>query len=117
MNLNDMTGAEIRKAMIELGWHSHDSYSTFGWSKWGYSVWFERWDWHRERGFNPCFHSHTDNPDKIEIAIKAAAQKALNAWDNFKDAVPVQLANGSVGEDALATKLFIEKRMHGAQRQ
>ena len=37
----------LRKQMAAEGWLSKDDLTTFGWKEgFGYSVWFERWDWH-----------------------------------------------------------------------
>lgn len=111
-----MSGAEIRKNMIESGWHSQDRYTTMGWDvfgkKWGYTIWFERWDWHGvQLGVKVAFHCSTDEPDKIEMCIKKAAQKALDAWEKYTDSVPAQFADGLVEENILATKFFKERKL------
>jgi len=105
INLDDLTGAEIRLMMITRYWHSEDSYSTFGWSTWGYNIWFKRFNWHGT-GAEVTFHSHTDKPEQIERCIRTAAKRALDAWDKFTDSVPCQLADGSVVEDKVATESF-----------
>jgi hypothetical protein len=110
MDLSKMTGSEIRKMMIEKGWHSQDQYSTFGYlTGWGYRIWFEIWNWHGVFwGNKVIFHSGTNNPDEIENCIRTAAKKALDAWEKYNDSIPYQCADGSTAKDGLFTPLFLD---------
>jgi hypothetical protein len=102
----------IRLLMTEHGWVSNDDLTDLGWAgKYGYSIWFERWDWHGINIYNSIkFHSHTDDLNNIIGTVREAALLSLNAWKEYQDSVPVQLADNTLGVNTLSTKTFIEER-------
>ena len=91
---------KIRQEMSEKGWISHDSLTHMGWGptkeKFGFSIWFERWDWHGTRCDIRCFHASTPDLIKIPETVKKAADLAQRAWDEFPDRLPYQTANGNL---------------------
>jgi len=97
----------LRVEMIERGWYSHDRLSGFGWGDgYGYSFWFERWDWHGKMGIKVVFHTSTDDMNRIDEIIRNAAKMALDAWEKHQDTVPTQVADGSVIVDPFMTQLY-----------
>ena len=106
MDVND-----LRIKMMERGWTSHDKLTHLGWgNRYGYSFWFERFDWHGHNGFGVVFHFHTTDMDYIDGGIKNTARVALTAWNEFTSSVPAQMADGSVQTNAMLTKMFREQR-------
>lgn len=89
----------IRLAMATKGWRSHDQITDMGWGdKYGYSIWFERWDWHGVKtGNKACYHAHTDDLSKIDETVRKAAEIAMRAWREFLDKAPSILADGTLG--------------------
>ncbi len=86
--INNLSAYQIRIEMAELGWNSEDRITDMGWGdKHGYSIWFERWDWHGKRTDRVCFHEHRAELSKIEDAVKVAAKRALRAWSEFTESV------------------------------
>lgn len=102
----------IRILMTEHGWTSHDKLTDLGWGgTYGYSIWFERWNWHGANIFNTVtFHTHTNDLSNITDTVREAALLALTAWQEYQDSVPTQLVNNKLGINALSTKTFIEER-------
>lgn len=97
----------LRIAMIGRGWNSYDKLSTMGWGGgFGYSIWFERWDWHGKRGIKIVFHNSTQDMDKTDDIIRKAAKMALDAWEEHKETVPTQTADGTVVVDPFMTQLL-----------
>lgn len=96
--------AAIRIAMAEEGWTSHDDLTEAGWGgEFGYSIWFERWDWHgalliKITGEKACYHAHRKGLDRQEMleATEEAAALARKAWVLFacEGAPPVQTVHG-----------------------
>lgn len=103
----------IRLLMKDAGWKSKDVLTDIGWGgEYGYSIWFERWDWHGVQIFNKvCFHNHSSKLDNITETVRVAAKLALNAWIEYPDSVPNQLANGILGVDFIITKTFKEEKI------
>jgi hypothetical protein len=100
----------IRLAMTAEGWMSEDRITDMGWGHGviGYSIWFERWDWHGNRamaltGNKACFHAHCGSiePAAMLDTTRKAAALARRAWVEFPDAPPVQLVDGTLGKDPL----------------
>ena len=89
---------QIRLHMANLGWHSNDRLSDLGWGgKIGYSIWFERWDWHGHKGVpGVSIHEHTNDLSRIDIEVKKAAQKALETWYKFPTCIPHRYADESI---------------------
>lgn len=99
IEFNKKTAEEIRVFMSTLGWSSEDRLSDLGRDrgKFSYSIWFFRWDWHGvSLGNKVTIYSHTDNLKSINKIVARTAEKALQAWEQFPDKVPVQLANGKI---------------------
>ena len=99
---------EIRLYMASLGWNSDDRLTSTGWGKdengnpkFGYSIWFERWNWHGKQCAANKYHAHTDNLSKIDQITQIAADIALKAWANFTEPgwQPNQLADGTLVEN------------------
>jgi hypothetical protein len=103
-NLNAM---EIRLKMKEQGWDSKDQISESGWKYgYGYSIWFERWDWHGRNtlmltGHQVCFHRHTNDLNRIDETARLSAEQALSAYNEFTKSVPHLNANGEISEDLI----------------
>lgn len=103
--LKDMNAMEIRKFMTEKGWHSKDRLSSLGWgNKFGYSIWFSRWDWHGKKtatiiGGDVTFHEHTDNLSNIGETVRKCAYKALKAYEDFPTSIPYQNVKGEKVEE------------------
>ncbi len=89
----------IRLAMSATGWRSHDQITDQGWGdKVGYSIWFERWDWHgKKTGNKACYHAHTDDLSKIDETTQKAAEIARRAWAEFPEKAPSILVDGTLG--------------------
>lgn len=115
MEINEtMTAMQVRLALKDKGWDSKDVLSKRGWlNKYGYSIWFERWDWHDVKIGPVCIHSHTDNLNETNKMVYNTAVKALKAWDDFTDSVPCQIADGSLKEDTLQTDFFRKSKTKG----
>ncbi len=94
----------LRVEMTKLGWSSEDRITTFGWGKkgdyevFGYSIWFERYDWHGNRCDRATFHAHTDDLSRIPEAVLEAAERAKQAWEQFPDGPPRQLADNTLSD-------------------
>ena len=86
----------LRVEMANEGWHSKDRLSTMGWGeRVGYSVWFERWDWHGRRIGGVVFHAHTPDLAQMLRAAQYAAALARKAWATFgRDQIPRQTRDG-----------------------
>lgn len=86
----------LRVAMADEGWHSRDRLSSMGWGeRVGYSVWFERWDWHGRRIGGVTFHAHTPDLAQMFSAAQHAAALARKAWASFgQNEIPRQTSNG-----------------------
>jgi hypothetical protein len=82
-----VTAIEVRVKMAAMGWQSKDSIGAHGWSnnKYGYSIWFERWDWHGARRDKITFVRTTPDLDKIDEETLRCAEVALLAWETFSD--------------------------------
>lgn len=113
----DMSTIQVRLIMKEKGWISKDEITTTGWGKdkngkdkFGFSIWFERWDWHGVSCGKICIHSHTSNLKQINKITYKVAKKALKAWENFKNSVPCQLADGSLQDDSIQTNFFKKEK-------
>lgn len=94
----------IRIEMANEGWHSNDRISDMGWgSTFGYSIWFERWDWHGKRlhGNKACYHAHRAGLSHIPETVKQAADLAKRAWAEFPDDPPRMWANGTLAPDPM----------------
>jgi len=85
--------------MADKGWNSEDRITYLGWGDKGpgYSIWFERWNWHnKERCDKQCFHAHTPDLDKIPETVQKAADLALQAWEEYPNCPPVQGGDGKL---------------------
>lgn len=103
----NMLAMQVRLIMKENGWDSEDSLSKTGWvNGFGYSIWFKRWDWHDVNIGEVCIHAHTDNLTKINKITYDTAVKCLNAWEDFTDSVPHQMADNSLKSDSIQTPFF-----------
>jgi len=86
----------LRLAMWAEGWTSEDQLTTNGWgSGLGYSIWFNRWDWHGKRltAFRATYHAHGLARDGILSVAEKAAALAREAWERFPDEPPNQMAH------------------------
>lgn len=99
---------DIRLAMAKLGWRSEDKLTDQGWGgKFGYSIWFERYDWHGKRtlvqvGSAACYHAHSSNLDDVAATVQRAADLAIKAWNDFPECPPSQgLGNELVARSPL----------------
>ena len=88
-----MNAMQIRLEMTELGWYSEDRLTDMGWrgGKFGYSIWFSRWNWHGQRTDKATYHAHTADLDAIDETVEKAANLAKKAWDEFPTKAPHQL--------------------------
>lgn len=86
----------LRVEMANEGWHSQDRLSKMGWGgRVGYSVWFERWDWHGRRIGGVVFHAHTPDLAQMLRAAQHAAALARKAWASFgQNQIPRQTPDG-----------------------
>lgn len=86
----------LRAEMMAEGWSSEDRLTKMGWGATpGYSIWFERWDWHGQKtlilvGSKACYHAHTPSLDHILDTVREAAERARRAWRDFPDCPPDQ---------------------------
>ena len=100
----------LRAAMQAEGWNSHDRLTDMGWGKGnvGYSIWFERWDWHGRHVDSIVFHAHTSDISRITEATAHAASLARRAWQDFdRNHCPRQSNDGrSVVLDEFKTGLW-----------
>lgn len=93
---------QLRAEMQAEGWGSEDRITKMGWGDFfGYSIWFERWDWHGVRtavliGTKACYHAHTPDPSKAIKAVRKAAELARVAYAMYKEAPPQQMADDSL---------------------
>jgi hypothetical protein len=112
--LETMNCMEIRMIMKGKGWDSNDSITQTGWKNgYGYSIWFERWDWHGISIGEVCLHSHTNNLSEIDNLVYKLAIKSLKAWDDFQDSVPHQMADNSLKPDPIQTPFFKRAKING----
>jgi len=87
---------DLRAEMMAEGWSSCDRVTQQGWGPTpGYSVWFERWDWHGRRtllliGNKAVYHAHRPSLDQIFDAVLEASDRARRAWTDFPDCPPSQ---------------------------
>lgn len=102
----------LRAAMQAEGWNSHDRLTDMGWGKGnaGYSVWFERWNWHGRHVDSIVFHAHTNDLSRIAEATAHAASLARRAWVEFdRDHCPRQSNDGrSIELDTFKTRLWTD---------
>jgi hypothetical protein len=78
------------------GWTSEDQLTTNGWgSGLGYSIWFNRWDWHGKKltAFRATYHAHGLASEGIMRVAEKAASLAREAWAKFPDEPPNQMAH------------------------
>lgn len=96
---------ELRLQMASEGWESQDRMSAAGWRAGiGYSIWFERSDWHGHNTFHltgnrATYHAHVGPPlDQASMlrAAKKAAAIARQAYESFRDYPPQQTADSSL---------------------
>lgn len=95
--MSDSEVFALRAAMQAEGWNSHDRLTDMGWGKGkvGYSIWFERWDWHGRHVDRVTFHAHTDDLSRIGAVVQHAANLARRAWAEFdRDHCPRQSNDG-----------------------
>lgn len=96
-----MNASDIRKEMANLGWQSTDRMTKEGWGdKVGYSIWFERWDWHEHKllGNKACYHSHGYVFDGVDRIVHRASEIAKRAWTMDSEFPPDQLIHGELQE-------------------
>lgn len=81
------SAVNIRQDMALKGWQSEDRLTTFGFGQdidgspnWGYSIWFERWDWHGVPCEKVSFVVEVNDMTEIQRAVKKCADMALKAW-------------------------------------
>jgi hypothetical protein len=88
----------LRKEMSEEGWASEDKLTYMGWGgvKYGYSIWFSRWNWHGKPHDKVCFHAHTSDISKMAEIAERAASLARRAWSEYPDFPPAQDAKGEL---------------------
>lgn len=73
------------------------------WKTSGYSIWFERYDWHGRHtialtGSRVSFHYYADNldEDNINFIVKTCVLQALKAYDDFPDSIPCMNVRGEI---------------------
>jgi hypothetical protein len=111
---------QIRKEMTLEGWASEDRMTDMGWGcdgKYGYSIWFERWNWHGKSTTKVCFHSSTSDLDAITDCVERGAELARRAWKEFPDSVPRQDLGSKLVVDELMTSWWVKARSIEEQRQ
>ncbi|QDX90940.1 hypothetical protein EEL30_00185 (plasmid) [Brevibacillus laterosporus] len=103
-----MSVMQIRLALTEKGWGSEDRITKWvGTDGYGYSIWFQRWNWHGVRfGNKICIHGHTDDLTNLDCLVYKTAAKALKAWEDYKDAIPCQMSDGTLKKDLILTHYF-----------
>lgn len=107
MDFEKKTSIDIRLLMKDKGWESRDMLSTNGWiNGYGYSIWFERYDWHERNAFGltghqVCFHRHTNNLSEIDNITKICAEQALKAYEDYTDCIPFQNAYNEIAKDIM----------------
>lgn len=112
----EMSAMEIRLIMKNNGWNSEDRLTKVGWANgFGYSIWFERWDWHNVKVNKVCIHSHTGNLNEIDKITYETAVRCLIAWNDFIDSVPQQVADGSLEENIISTPFFRSRKKTNAK--
>lgn len=91
----------LRLQMHAEGWASEDRLTKQGWGGEapGYSIWFQRGDWHGKRamalvGTFATYHGHTKDPGKAFEAAMRAATLARKAWREHPDCPPGQGLEG-----------------------
>lgn len=110
----DMSAMEARLILKDKGWDSQDRLSKTGWiNGYGYSIWFERWDWHGVRVGKVCIHAHTNNLSQIDKITYETAIKCLKAWEDFAESVPHQMADNSLKNDVIQTPFFQKAKKEG----
>ena len=110
----DMSAMEIRLILKDKGWDSNDRLSKTGWiNGFGYSIWFERWDWHGVRVGKVCIHAHTNDLSQIDKITYETAIKALKSWDEFTESVPCQMADNHLEDDIIQTPFFKKAKLEG----
>jgi hypothetical protein len=112
---------EIRRAMAAEGWISEDRITYMGWGKnadgterYGFSVWFQRWDWHGQRCDSITFHASTDDLTAIPETVAKASALARRAYANFVEYPPYQDANGNLTENTTLRGIWERLGMRGA---
>lgn len=105
---------QIRLRMASLGWISEDRITWMGWGHgetYGYSVWFQRWDWHGKVMDSISFGDHTKDLSQIDAATKRAANLATLAWEEFTDSVPRVDSAGRLVRDEMLTGFWRNARV------
>lgn len=95
---------ELRLQMAAEGWESEDRITNAGWRDgMGFSIWFQRWDWHGQQtikltGSQACYHAHTPTltPEAMLRSMREAAARARQAYANFEEYPPQQMADGTL---------------------
>lgn len=106
--------------MKKFGWESHDDLTTRGWgNEYGYSIWFERHNWHGRNtyaltGHGVTFHRHISDLSQIDYITKICAEQAIQAYEDFADCVPFQNAKNETAKDIMLSdwndeRTFIKK--------
>lgn len=116
----NMSAIQIRLIMKQLGWSSKDGLTNDGWDeKYGYSLWFERWTWHGVRVGRICIHEHItfDSEEDIQKVTYKLANKCIDAYEQFVDEVPWQMADGSLEKDPIQTSYYKEALAKGENKQ
>ena len=99
-----MNAVEIRMQMKEEGWDSEDCLTSKGWGKAqkGYSIWFDRYDWHGWVAANGvCFRGSTSNLNEINELVAKVAEAARKAWNDFPDTLPYQSSLDNIIADPM----------------
>lgn len=111
----------LRRELAAEGWYSHDRLTSLGWGKGqlGYSIWFERWDWHGRHVDSITFHAHTPDLSRVAEATAHAAALARKAWAEFdRDHCPRQSNDGrGVELDAFKTGLWAKFEAETTEEQ
>lgn len=108
------TSMQIRLRMAALGWISEDRITWMGWGldgTYGYSIWFERWDWHGKVMDRISFGGSTKDFSEIDAVTKRAADLALRAWREFPNSVP-RAVNDTLVRDEMVSGFWQNARQH-----
>jgi len=110
-----MNTTELKLQMAQQGWNCEDRLSAFGWGKHrGYTVWFERWDWHGRTIDRATYMASaapseqgTPSAEQIHKAVEKAMSLALRAWSQYTEpgCAPIVLANGELALDPFRVEM------------
>lgn len=117
--LNKGTIEEIKLYLQSLGWSCEERLTGQGWTDFGYSIWFNRYDWHGvQLGNRVSINCHVSRPDAADIrrAVVKAARLALEAWETYVEAVPRMDIAESLSTDTLATEHFLRMKSRTKSR-